>query len=210
MLNVKLKSYRFSASHCAVPQTSPGPVYPYTCCPLPLSGPVDQYGDANLNDNATLMWQLCCNNKLCSMATVFQHRDFHKYIWRSDSLGHWSHWFLYRFSWLVPTSLACVRVKRNIELSNDYYWVICNFRMAKPTWNTRTCRTRRLYRILWEVWWIRIQESFLQTVFHPVLVSRALGMHRRPRRGMVAVQNSCHFISCSGLWTETTWYDDKW
>ena len=94
--------------------------------------------------------QLCCNNGLRIMNTLFRHREVHKYTWHRPSMDQKS---LIDFC-IVSSDLFCdvldVRVKRGAELSTDQHLVVCSLRLSKPWPNKRSKRSSVTYRIKWE------------------------------------------------------------
>jgi len=113
-------------------------------------GVIDQYGDADTNDNGRFLLQLCCNNTLCIMNTFFQHRHLHKHTWCRDSLDQRSITDLSIFSKDLFQSAFDLNVKTGEELSSDHHLVGCNSRLEKPTASAQTCKSSRSNQIKWE------------------------------------------------------------
>ena len=102
-------------------------------------GMIGWHCDADINDNGRLLVQLCSNNTLCIINSLFKHRcvqarlDF--YIVSAD-LFH---------------SVLDVHVKRDAELSAYCHLVVCNLLLEKPPGPTQMCRTWHSLRVprLW-------------------------------------------------------------
>jgi len=87
-------------------------------------GVVGNYGDADVNVNGTLLFQMSWNVALFIMNTFFQHRGLHKYTWCRDSLDQGYPLIFVQFQLTLLRSVLYVRVKRGEELSTDHHQVL--------------------------------------------------------------------------------------
>ena len=113
-------------------------------------GVIGRHGEPAFNENGGNLLHLCCSNGLCIMNTFFQHRGVHKYTWYKPSMVRKSLIDFYIVLSDLFSEVLDVRVKRGIQLSTDYHFVVCSLQFSKPWLNRKLRRSSVAYRVKWE------------------------------------------------------------